>query len=201
MGFEFKKDPFENFLTLFKEAQIKGIPEANAMSLASVDENNQPSVRIVLFKKFFEDEQQNRGFCFFTNYNGRKGRELAHNSKVASTFFWPHLDQQIRIEGRVQILPRVESEKYFATRPRASQLGAWASEQSSEISSYEELVGRYNSTAEKFKGQFVPCPPHWGGYVIWPHEIEFWFGKIGRLHERYVYQKLDQGWKKLMRSP
>lgn len=197
MSFDFKKDPLENFLELYKQAQAKGIPDANAMSLASVNSENQPSVRIVLFKGLVD-----RGFSFYTNYNGRKGRDLDFNKKVAVNFFWPQLDQQIRIEGVVQKLSQEANEKYFSSRPRLSQIGAWVSHQSEKISSYEELSLKIQQMEKKYQGQIVPCPPHWGGYRIDPTEIEFWFGRMGRLHERYVYQKSsDQNWSRFMRSP
>ena len=196
MGFDFKIDPFDNFLKLYKEAQIRGVPEANAMALATVSKENQPSVRIVLFKGLY-----NKGFSFFTNYDGRKARDLESNSQVAATFFWPHLDQQIRIEGRTDKLSRSDSEAYFATRSRLSQIGAWASNQSEEIPSFESFQTRLDELELKFKNQLVPCPPHWGGYRIDPSEIEFWFGRPGRLHERYIYQKQNEGWRRFLRSP
>lgn len=201
MSFDFKNDPIDNFLKSYKEAQIKGVPDANAMALATVNANNQPSVRIVFFKGFFEKTVESRGFCFYTNYQGRKAHDMDVNPKVSANFFWPHLDHQIRIEGVVEKLPREMSEEYFSTRPRASQIGAWASDQSEKIESYEVLQKKITQLEEKFKGQSVPCPPHWGGYCLVPTEIEFWFGKTGRLHERYVYQKQGSGWNRLMRSP
>jgi pyridoxamine 5'-phosphate oxidase len=196
MSFDFKNDPIENFLKLYKEAQVKGVPEANAMALATVNEHNQPSVRIVFMKGVDE-----RGFCFYTNYEGRKARDIEANNKVSANFFWPHLDQQVRIEGRVEKLTREESEIYFATRARTSQIGAWASNQSDKLDSYKSFLQKYEDYENKFKNNPVACPPNWGGYRILPHEIEFWFGKSGRLHERYVYQKSLSSWDKFLRSP
>lgn len=196
MGFEFKKDPIENFLELFKEAQIKGIPDANAMALASVNDKMQPSVRTVLFKGLC-----NGGFCFYTNYQGRKARDLEINPKVSANFFWSNLDRQIRIEGSVTKLTREQNEAYFNTRPRLSQIGAWVSNQSEELESFDFFHKKFNEFEEKFKGQSVTCPPHWGGYVIMPTEIEFWFGKSGRLHERYVYQQDGSAWRRYLRFP
>jgi pyridoxamine 5'-phosphate oxidase len=196
MGFDFKKDPFENFLTLYKEAQIKGIPDANAMSLATVNKENKPSVRIVLFKGLIRG-----GFSFYTNYDGRKAHDIDANPNVAANFFWPHLDRQVRIEGTVERVTREESEAYFSTRPRLSQLGAWTSNQSEVLESFNVFQAKLKAIDEKFKGQKVPCPPHWGGYRIEASEIEFWFGKSGRLHERYVYQRNGEGWKTFLRSP
>ncbi len=196
MGFDFKKDPLENFLELFKEAQVKGVPDANAMALATVNSENKPSVRIVLYKGLIR-----RGFSFFTNYDGRKAHDISVNDYIAATFFWSHLDRQIRIEGKVEKITREESEAYFATRPRLSQLGAWASHQSEKIESFDAFQKRLNEIDERFKGQNVTCPPHWGGFRIEPSEIEFWFGKPGRLHERYVYQKNVTDWNRFLRSP
>lgn len=195
-SFDFKKDPFENFLNLYKEAQIKGIPEANAMSLATVNQENKPSVRIVLYKGIIRG-----GFSFFTNYDGRKARDMDANRNVSANFFWPHLDRQVRIEGYVEKLTREESEAYFATRARLSQLGAWASNQSEAIESFEAFQNKLNSIEEKFRGQKIPCPPHWGGYRIEANEIEFWFGQDGRLHKRYIYQRQGSAWKQFLRSP
>jgi pyridoxamine 5'-phosphate oxidase len=196
MSFDFKNDPIDNFLKLYKEAQIKGVPEANAMALATVNQQNQPSVRIVFMKGVDE-----RGFCFYTNYEGRKARDIEANNKVSANFFWPHLDQQVRIEGQAHKLTREESEKYFATRARISQIGAWASNQSDKLDSYKSFLQKYEDLEIKFKNSPVLCPPNWGGYRINPDEIEFWFGKSGRLHERYVYQKSSLGWEKFLRSP
>lgn len=197
MSFDFKKDPLENFLELYKAAQAKGVPDANAMTLATVNKENQPSVRVVLFKGLID-----RGFSFYTNYEGRKAKDIEYNHKVGVNFFWPQLDQQIRIEGTVQKISYIESEKYFSTRPRLSQIGAWASQQSEEIVSFESFKTKFDSIEKKFQGQIVPCPPNWGGYRIEPNDIEFWFGKLGRLHERYVYQKMTNGdWKRFLRSP
>lgn len=200
MNFDFKKDPFTNFLNLFKAAQIKGVPEHNAMALATVGANLQPSVRIVLYKGMIRS-----GFSFFTNYDGRKGQELEKNSKVAATFFWPHLDQQIRIEGKAEKLSPAESDSYFASRPRLSQLGAWSSNQSEKIESFESFQQKLDAIELKFAGKLVTRPPHWGGFRIEASEIEFWFGKAGRLHERYVYQTVDSNtdaiWDRFLRSP
>lgn len=197
MSFDFKKDPIENFLELYKAAQARGVPDANAMALATVNENKQPSVRIVLFKGIVDG-----GFSFFTNYDGRKARDMESNNKVCANFFWPNLDQQVRIEGVVQKLTREENEKYFSSRPRLSQIGAWTSNQSAEIESFESFRKKLEEIEKNFQGKSVPCPPHWGGYRIDPTEIEIWFGKVGRLHERYIYQKLPSGeWKRFLRSP
>lgn len=196
MSFDFKNDPIDNFLKLYKAAQIKGVPEANAMALATINNENQPSVRIVYFKGMNDG-----GFSFFTNYHGRKARDISDNPKVSANFFWPHLDQQVRIEGVAEKLSREESEKYFSTRPRLSQIGAWASSQSETIASFEWFRKKIEELDNKYEKSPVPCPPNWGGYSIKPTEIEFWFGKTGRLHERYVYRKNMQIWDRFLRSP
>ena len=196
MSFDFKNDPIDNFLKLYKAAQVKGVPEANAMALATVSKENQPSVRIVFYKGM-----SNGGFSFFTNYQGRKAQDIESNNKVSANFFWPNLDEQVRVEGVVEKLSREESEKYFATRSRLSQIGAWTSHQSEKIESFAAIEKKLESLIAKFEGQPVPCPPHWGGYRINPTEIEFWFGKIGRLHERNVYKKIANGWERFLRSP
>lgn len=196
MGFDFKKDPFDNFLELYKLAQAKGVPDANAMALATVGKENQPSVRIVFYKGMM-----NGGFSFYTNYDGRKARDIEHNPKVSVNFFWPNLDQQIRIEGEAIKLNRKDSEKYFSTRSRLSQIGAWASQQSAELESLAVCEKKLEIIEQKYKSETVPCPPHWGGYAIKPSEIEFWFGKSGRLHERYIYRISQAGWDKSLRWP
>ena len=200
MSFDFKKDPIDNFLELYKEAQVRGVPDANAMSLATVNEKNKTSVRVVLFKGLIEKEN-NRGFSFYTNYKGRKARDIEYNNQVSVNFFWPQLDEQIRIEGVAEKLSRAQSEVYFSTRPRLSQIGAWASHQSEEIESFDVFRAELKKIENKFSGEIIPCPPHWGGYSIIPTEIEFWFGKMGRLHERYIYQKIHEGWNRSLRSP
>lgn len=196
MSFDFKKDPFDNFLDLLKEAQIKGVPDHNAMALATVNEKCEPSVRIVFYKGLVR-----RGFSFYTNYQGRKGKDLEQNKSVCANFFWSHLDQQVRVEGVIEKLTAEESDAYFASRPRLSQIGAWASDQSEKIESFAKFQEKTDQLIAKFHGQKIPRPPHWGGYIILPKEIEFWFGRIGRLHERYVYEKQGDQWNRFLRSP
>lgn len=198
LNFDFKKDPFENFSELFLLAQKEIPKDPNAMSLATSDMNGNPSVRTVLFKGIVR-----QGFSFYTNYQSQKSQELLQTGKASLLFYWPPLDIQIRITGDVEKLTRAESEKYFSSRPRLSQLGAWASHQSHEISSSAELQAKVDEFDRKFQAQEIPCPEHWGGFHVLPLEIEFWFGKQGRLHERYVYQRADQkqAWKRLQKSP
>jgi pyridoxamine 5'-phosphate oxidase len=201
MTFDFKNDPLENFLKSISLVQFKGIPEHNAMALSTVSgtvANPKPANRIVLYKGMNQG-----GFSFFTNYDGRKGRELLQNQNVAATFFWPHIDHQIRIEGYVEKLSEEDSDKYFNSRPRLSQLGAWSSNQSSTINSFQDFQNKLTDIEIRFKGQTVTRPPHWGGFRIVPLEIEFWFGKNGRLHERYIYQResVNTSWNRFLRSP
>lgn len=186
MSFDFKKDPFLNFQNSLKTAQLKGIPEHQAMSIATVNEKNEPSVRIVYFKGLIRG-----GFSFYTNYDGRKGHDLDKNKNICANFFWPHLDEQVRISGFAEKLTDSESDQYFATRARLSQLGAWASLQSQDLQSFDQFHKRMAEFEKKYAGAKVPRPPHWGGYRIIPREFEFWFGKNGRLHERYVYTAIN----------
>lgn len=197
MMFSHRSDPFENLEILVKDATEKGLRDANAMALATVDAaTRQPSVRIVLFKGLIRG-----GLSFYTNYEGRKGRELLADSLASVCFFWPTLETQIRVEGTVARLTREESDAYFRTRPRLSQLGAWASHQSDEIANHEDLERRIAEFEEKFKGVDVPCPSNWGGYRLIPTGFEFWFARQGRLHERYCYEKQGADWRRFMRSP
>lgn len=194
--FDFGRDPLAHFQEFLREAESKGLPEPTGMSLATTTLEGQPSVRTVLFKGFYQN-----GITFYTNFEGRKGRELLANPKAAINFWWPLIEKQVRFEGIVEKLPRDVSEAYFATRPRLSQLGAWSSAQSNEIPDLEFLQTKLKETEKKFEGKTIPCPPNWGGFVMMPQEIEFWIGRSGRLHERYVYQKQAEGWRNFLRSP
>lgn len=194
--FDFGRDPLAHFQEFLREAESKGLPEPTGMSLATTTPEGQPSVRTVLFKGFYQN-----GITFYTNFEGRKGRELIANPKAAINFWWPVIEKQVRFEGIVEKLPRDVSEAYFATRPRLSQLGAWASAQSTEIPDLEFLQAKLKETEKKFEGKTIPCPPNWGGFVLMPQEVEFWIGRSGRLHERYVYQKQAEGWRNFLRSP
>lgn len=195
--FSFEKDPFENLLSLLSQAEVKKIPEHNAMTLSTVGLDGKPSSRLVLFKGLIRN-----GLSFYTNYKGRKAGEILKNPAVALNFFWPTLQQQIRIEGRAEKTTREESEIYFRQRPRESQIGAWASLQSEILSGTEELSERYDEIEKQYAGQEIPCPLHWGGFIVRPEVFEFWFGKRGRLHERYVYEKsTPTSWKRLMKFP
>lgn len=197
MDFDFSADPFQQLNDSVATAAGKGLKDANAMALATASRDGKPSVRIVLYKGIVRG-----GLSFYTNYQGRKGRELLENPYASVCFYWPTLDQQVRVEGRVAPLTREESEAYFRTRHRLSQLGAWASDQSQEIPNLEALQKKVEAFDEQFRDQEVPCPPHWGGFHLVPDRFEFWFGREGRLHERYCYEKADAGlWRRVMRSP
>ncbi|KYG65502.1 pyridoxamine 5'-phosphate oxidase [Bdellovibrio bacteriovorus] len=194
--FDTSIDPFVQFDRLLKEAIAKQVPEANAMSLATVDEKGTPSVRIVYLKEVSQE-----GFVFYGNYESHKGKDIDANPQVCLNFHWPVLWHQIRITGKASKISAEESDKYFATRARLSQLGAWASKQSSEIPDQEWLSRRVQEYEKQFEGQPVPRPQNWGGWRVIPEEIEFWFGLNGRLHERYIYKREGKSWKTFQRSP
>ncbi|MGV6860258.1 MAG: pyridoxamine 5'-phosphate oxidase [Putridiphycobacter sp.] len=185
---EFLSDPMLMFKKWYQTAHEKNCPSPHAMSISTVDENGQPSSRTVYLKEILEE-----GFVFYTNYQSKKGQNLANNPKIAALFFWGCTEQQVRIEGEVVKVPEELSDDYFASRPRISQIGAWASEQSSEIENREVLEEKVKFYEKKFPNK-VPRPPHWGGYLIQPKYLEFWQGRLGRLHDRICYQ-LDKNQK------
>lgn len=181
-------DPVKQFEVWYGEASKVKIHEPGAMSLATVDENGQPWQRIVLLKLFDEN-----GFVFFTNYESNKASQIAANSLVSLLFPWHALGRQLKITGEVEKVSTAESLKYFTTRPRGSQLGAWASEQSSMISSRSILVTMVESIKRKYENKEVPLPPFWGGYRVKPTSFEFWQERKNRLHDRFLYQDKMQG--------
>lgn len=185
-----QKNPIDQFNIWFDQARHAELPEPNAMTVASVDENGKPSARVVLIK-----EVDHKGFVFFTNYESRKGKALTHNPQAALLFFWPELERQIRIEGSVEKLSDEESDEYFHSRPLDSRIGAWASPQSQVISGRSVLVAKAAEYALKFALN-PPRPPHWGGFRVRPQALEFWQGRPSRLHDRIRYTQQAYGiWK------
>lgn len=183
------RNPFHQSKQWLKEAIESKLPEPNAMALATAGPSGVPHSRIVLLKDIRLD-----GLVFFTNYESDKGEEMALCPNVAGLFFWPLFERQLRFEGVAEKLPPEESDVYFASRPRPSQLGAWASPQSRVVADYDFLEKTYADVSQLFEGQAVPRPAHWGGYIIRPRKFEFWQGRPGRLHQRFRYVNAGDDW-------
>jgi len=186
---ELLSDPVRQFEVWFKHALHAGVIEPNAMSLATVDSDDMPSVRIVLFKGLHEDRP-----TFYTNYTSIKASEIAQNPLAAMVFFWAELARQVRLRGHLSKLDREESDRYFQSRPRYSKIAAWASAQSQVLKNREELRANFDKYLEKFgeHGE-IPTPPHWGGYCLDVQEWEFWQGRENRMHDRFRYRKNESG--------
>lgn len=190
------KEPIPFFEKWLKEAISSDVMEPNAMSLATVDSDGKPSVRLVLLKGIEGD-----AIHFYTNYESEKGRELAKHPHASVAFWWPELERQIRISGSVQKLSHEVSSDYFNSRPRESQLGAWASSQSQPVETREDLQKHFDQMVKKFEGKEIPKPDFWGGFQVRIEEIEFWQGRTGRLHDRIKYKKADNFWTKERLQP
>lgn len=188
-------DPFAFFAKWFAEAVASEAAEVNAMTLATVDEKNKPHARIVLLKGL-----DATGFVFFTNYNSAKGRHINANNAAALVFFWTELERQVRVEGVIEKISAEESDHYFNSRPEGSRLGAWASPQSQVIEDRKILDDNFIQYTSQF-GQDIPRPPHWGGYRVIPEVIEFWQGRSSRMHDRILFARTADGWKKSRLAP
>jgi pyridoxamine 5'-phosphate oxidase len=182
------KNPMDLFNKWLQDAIAAELPDPNAMTVATVDASGQPSQRIVLLKDVSDE-----GFVFYTNLGSRKAKELKHNDKISLHFPWYFLERQVRVCGIAQPLPRTTVAKYFFSRPKSSQLGAWASQQSTPISTRQLLVTQFMQVKEKFAKGEIPLPDFWGGYLVKPSQIEFWQGGEHRLHDRFEYNKAENG--------
>lgn len=189
-------DPLALFKLWMEDAINAGVVEPNAMTLATVSADGQPSCRTVLLKG-----QDERGFSFFTNYDSRKGRELKGNPKAAISIFWKERERQVCVRGSVALLSREESDAYFQSRPYGSQIGAWVSEQSERIPGREWLENRERELRARFPEGQVPLPPNWGGYLLTPESVEFWQGRPSRLHDRILYARDGGAWERVRLSP
>lgn len=183
-------NPVDQFAAWWHEAELSKVDEINAMTLATATADGRPSARIVLLKGFTAE-----GFIFFTNYESKKGKELAQNPHAALVFFWKELERQVRIEGSVIKASEAESDQYFLSRPAGSRIGAWASPQSSVIPNRQVLEEKVQKLTEQYSEANTPRPPHWGGYLVKPEKIEFWQGRASRLHDRIVYSLYEGKWR------
>ena len=190
-------NPFELFENWFNETEAAGgVGEVNAMTIATVGLNGFPKSRVVLLKSYDSD-----GFIFYTNFKSEKGKAIAKNPNVCLSFFWPSTERQVIIQGMVEKVDKETATEYYHSRPRGSQLGAWASPQSSEIASREVLEDNLTQVEQKYDGQEVPKPENWGGYIVKPINMEFWQGRQNRLHDRIIYNKEDAKWSSKRLAP
>jgi len=183
-------DPIQEFLEVFERAKEREVADATRVALATVDSSAHPTVRVVLLKQV-----DDRGFVFYTNFESRKARHLDENPNAALCFYWPSIDEQVRVEGVVERVSDEEADAYFASRDRGSKVGAWASRQSRPLDSRRTLIGRYLKYQAKFAARQVPRPDFWGGYRLRPERIEFWHNQAHRLHDRLLYIRESDGWK------
>ena len=190
-------DPIAVFAAWLREAEEAGVEVPETMTLATADAEGAPSARMVLLKGVDQD-----GFVFYSGYVSRKAGELERNPRAALVFYWRPLGKQVRVEGRVERVPEAESAAYFATRPRGSQIAAWASQQSEPLAGRDELDRRYEELEREYEGRDVPLPPHWGGFRLRPDTIEFWQHRDNRLHDRIRYTRArEEGWRSELLSP
>ena len=192
-------DPIAKFIELLGRARnTPGIAEATGMTLATVGADGRPSARVVLLKGV-----DAAGLVFYTNFTSRKGREIEAHPDISLSFWWPQLESQVRFEGRAVKVTEADADAYFATRPRISQLGAWASHQSQPLATRSELEARFEELQRKYEGKPVPRPQHWGGYRVAPLAVEFWWNRAGRLHDRELYTRAAPGeaWKLTLLNP
>lgn len=190
------QDPLKQLDQWLKEAIRMALPEPTAMTLATATRSGAPAARMVLCKAV-----EDGGVTFFTNYESRKSQDIDQNPQAALVFFWQPLQRQVRLEGALRKTPRAVSEAYFATRPRGSQIGAWASKQSRPLVDYDELTREYARMEAAYAGKNVPCPPHWGGWHLVPDVCEFWQGKESRLHDRVLCVREGGAWKFTQLAP
>lgn len=193
---EMNDQPLIQFKQWFKEAETSGVNEPNTMTLATVDSQGQPTIRVVLLKEINE-----QGLIFYSNFNSRKGKELAQHPKAAINFYWQAVERQVRFDGSISKVSEGQSDAYFKTRPRGSQLGAWVSAQSETIPSRQYLEDELERCTERFANQEIPRPPHWGGYLLTPVSVEFWQGGKNRLHDRILYRSKDDQWVRSRLAP
>ena len=186
---ELNKNPIVQFSKWYDEALLKDIEFPEACCLSTISENNYPDGRMVLMKSFNDD-----GFVFFTNSKSNKGKHLKKNPRGSLTFYWETLSKQVRIQGNISSISASDSDQYFSSRPRGSQIAAWVSLQSKELRGRDELDQRFLKFEKKYLDVEIPRPPHWKGYLLIPKRIEFWIGKENRLHDRFLYEFVNQGW-------
>ncbi|ASB48918.1 pyridoxamine 5'-phosphate oxidase [Alkalitalea saponilacus] len=190
------KNPLQQILQWVTNAVDAGHPEPTAMILSTIDIQCKPHSRVVLLKGVTEN-----GLQFFTNYTSHKAQEIKDYPDVSLLFFWPLLERQLRIEGKASKISPQSSDEYFDSRPRASQIGAWASPQSQQMNSFEALRENFNKAEQQFKDQKISRPPHWGGYEVIPNYVEFWQGQPGRMHQRFCYRLINNKWKNEILAP